>query len=53
MALTESAIRNAKAKPYKIDDERGLFLRVTPSGGKWWCLKYRYARKEKPLSLGV
>jgi hypothetical protein len=55
MALTDSAIRNAKAKekPYKVADERGLFLLVTPSGGKWWRFKYRYAGKEKLLSVGV
>jgi integrase len=55
MALTDTAIRNAKpgAKPVKIFDERGLFLIVTPSGGKWWRLKYRFECKEKLLSLGV
>jgi hypothetical protein len=26
---------------------------VTPGGGKWWRLKYRFAGKEKLLSLGV
>ena len=36
--LTDTAIRNArpKAKPYKLTDERGLYLFVTPSGGKLW-----------------
>ncbi len=38
---------------YKLSDEKGLFLLVTPSGGKWWRLKYRFAGKEKLLSLGV
>jgi hypothetical protein len=28
-------------------------LEVAPSGGKWWRLKYRFAGKEKRLSLGV
>ena len=53
--LTETAIRNAKpgAKPYKLYDEKGLFLIVTPSGGKWWRLRYRVRDKEKLLSLGV
>lgn len=55
MPLTDTAVRNAKpgAKPIKLFDERGLFLIVTPSGGKWWRLKYRFDNKEKLLSLGV
>ena len=55
MSLTDTAIRNAKprAKPAKMFDERGLFLMVTPAGGKWWRLKYRFDAKEKLLSLGV
>lgn len=55
MPLTDTAIRNAKprAKLYKLFDERGLFLLVSPSGGKWWRLKYRFDGKEKLLSLGV
>ena len=55
MPLTDTAIRNAKpgAKPAKLFDERGLFLLVTPSGGKWWRFRYRFDSKEKLLSLGV
>jgi integrase len=55
MALTDTAVRNAKpgAKPVKLFDERGLFLLVTPNGGKWWRLRYKFDRKEKLLSLGV
>jgi integrase len=55
MALTDIKIRNAKrgAKPYKLYDERGLFLLVQPSGGKLWRLKYRFLGKEKKLSLGI
>ena len=30
-----------------------MFLLVTPNGGKWWRLKYRFAGKEKLLSLGT
>jgi len=26
-------------KPYKLFDERGRFLLVTPTGGKWWRRK--------------
>ena len=55
MPLTDTAIRNAKPgeKPSKLSDERGLFLLVTPAGGKWWRLKYRFDGKEKLLSLGT
>ena len=55
MPLTEVAIKNAKAdaKPLKLFDTGGLFLLVTPRGGKWWRLKYRYSGKEKLLSLGI
>jgi len=55
MSLTDTSVRNAKprAKPYKIYDSGGLFLLITPSGNKWWRLKFRYGGKEKLLSLGV
>ena len=55
MPLTDTAVRNAKPgeKQGKLFDGRGLFLLVTPSGGKWWRLKYRFNGKEKQLSLGV
>jgi integrase len=55
MALNDVAIRNAKPgiAPAKLFDERGLFLLVTPAGGRWWRLKYRFEGKEKLLSLGV
>ncbi len=55
MSLTDVAIRNAKpgAKPIKLSDERGLYLEVAPSGGKWWRWKYRFEKKEKRLSFGV
>lgn len=41
-----------KDKPYKLADGEGLFLLVTPTGGKLWRLKYRYDGKEKLLSFG-
>jgi integrase len=55
MPLTDVKLRNAKptAKPYKLSDEKGLFLLVTPTGGRWWRFKYRFAGKEKSLSLGI
>ena len=55
MALTDTLVRSTKPrdKPFKLFDERGLFLLVAPGGGKWWRLKYRFGGKEKLLSLGV
>jgi len=55
MSLSDAKARNAKprAKPYKISDGDGMFLLVTPSGSKYWRLKYFFAGKEKLLALGV
>lgn len=55
MPLTDTAIRNAKpsAKPAKLFDGGGLYLEISPAGGKWWRIKYRFDGKEKRLSLGV
>src|SRR5690242_2896092 len=55
MPLTHTAIRAAKAhaKAVKLFDGAGLYLEISPSGGKWWRWKYRYGGKEKRLSLGV
>jgi len=55
MALTATAIRNARPgeKPVKMFDGGGLFLLVSPAGGKWWRLKYRVDGKEKLVSLGT
>lgn len=44
---------NPTEKPYKLWGTGGLFLLVTPAGGKWWRLKYRYENQEKQLSLGT
>jgi integrase len=54
-ALTEKAIQAAKPqeKPYKLTDGGGLHLLVTPAGGRWWRLRYRWQGREQMLSLGV
>jgi integrase len=53
--LTDLAIKSAKPReaPYKLGDSGGLYLQVTPTGGKLWRLKYRIGGKEKKLSLGA
>lgn len=55
MALSDISIRNAKptSKAFKLYDEQGLFIQVTPNGGKWWRFKFRFDGKEKLLSLGI
>ncbi|WP_282041869.1 tyrosine-type recombinase/integrase [Halomonas alimentaria] len=53
--LTATAVRNAKPreKTYRLADGGGMYLEVTPKGGRYWRLKYRHAGKEKRLALGV
>ena len=55
MALTDISLRNAKPKEkqYKLSDTNGMYLLVTPTGGTYWRLKYRYGGKEKTLALGT
>ena len=53
--LSEAKIRASKPKerPYKVFDERGLFMLVTPSGGRLWRFRYRHRGVEKLLALGA
>ena len=55
--LTPSAVQNAKpqAKPYKLADERGMYLLVKPDGARWWRFDYRRpdSAKRNTLSLGT
>ena len=53
--LTDTKVRTIKPaeKPKKIFDGGGLFLLVTPTGGKLWRLKYRFGGIEKLLALGA
>lgn len=56
MPLTDSAIRALKPREsaYKVADEKGLYLQVTPSGGRLWRVKFRATGGvEKKLSLGA
>jgi len=55
MALTDLKVRNAKSgeKQIKLTDGEGMYLLVTPQGGKCWRLKYRFGGKEKVLALGT
>ncbi|QJD29825.1 Arm DNA-binding domain-containing protein [Methylococcus geothermalis] len=42
--LTDTAIKRIKPreKPFKLSDEKGLYLEVTPAGGRYWRMKYRF-----------
>lgn len=55
MALNETVIKAAKPreKNWKLADGKGLYLLVTPTGGKLWRLKFRHMGKEKKLALGA
>jgi len=55
MALNVLAVKQAvpKDKRYSIKDDKGLYLEIAPSGGKWWRLRYWIKKKEYRLSLGV
>ena len=55
MKLTNTAVKNAKPKEknYKLFDGGGLYLEITKTGAKYWRMKYRFAGKEKRLSIGV
>jgi integrase len=55
MPLTATEVKEAKPqdKPRKLADGGGLHLLIQPNGRKYWRYKYRYARKEKLLALGV
>ena len=52
--LTDPAVKKAKPadKPYKLADEKGLYLLVN-TAGKYWRMDYRFAGKRKTLALGV
>ena len=54
MALTDTTIRDAKPldRSYKLADGQGLYLLVTPAGGRLWRMKYRADGVERKLSFG-
>ena len=54
MALTDTEVRKAKTrdKAYMMSDGGGLYLWVTPAGGKLWRWSYRHGGKEKLMALG-
>ena len=55
MPLSEFAVRGAKGRerPYKMVDDRGLYLLVTPKAQRYWRFNYRFEGKQKTLAFGV
>src|SRR6266481_8733810 len=53
--LSNAAIKAAtpRAKAYRLYDGRGLHLLITPRGGRWLRIKFRFDGKAQMLSLGV
>lgn len=55
LPLSDLQISKAKAKDkdHALFDGGGLYLLITPTGGKLWRLKYRFNGKNKLLALGA
>ena len=55
MSLTDVFLRGLKPNgtPQKHTDGGGLYLFVSPTGGKLWRMDYRFAGKRKTLSFGA
>lgn len=54
MSITDIAAKCAKPKdkPYRLHDDRGLYLRIDPNGAKYWILRYWINGREHQKSLG-
>lgn len=54
VALSDVKVRTAKPKEkaYGLADADGLYLLISPSGGKLWRWNYRYEGKQKTMSFG-
>jgi len=55
MRLSTAKIQKATAqkRTVRLFDGRGLYFEIAPTGSRWWRFKYRFAGKEKRISLGV
>lgn len=55
MALSDMAVRRAKGtgKAYALHDTLGLYLAVTPNGGKSWHFRYYWLNNRKRMSFGT
>lgn len=52
--LTDTQCRTAKPKdkPYKLTDDKGLYLEVKPNGVKAWRYRFKLAAKESVFAIG-
>ena len=55
MKLTDIQIKNLKpsAKVQKVADGHGLYIHISPAGGKLWRMAYSFDGKQKTLSFGA
>lgn len=55
MPLSDIQVKTAKPaeKPLRLFDGGGMYLEISPTGGKLWRMKYRFEGKEKRLSFGI
>jgi integrase len=56
MTISDTAIKSAKSridKPYKLPDEKGMYIYIHTNGSKYFRLDYRFDGKRKTLALGV
>ena len=55
MKLDDHIILSAEPrdKAYKLFDGEGLYVEISPTGTRYWRLKYRFEGKEKRISLGA
>jgi hypothetical protein len=53
--LNDTKIRSisSSGRTQRHHDGGGLYLEVSPRGGRWWRMKYHFLGKEKRISLGV
>ena len=53
LPLTDLQVQKAKplSKDYKLSDGRGLYLLISPNGGKHWRFDYTFSGKRKTLAF--
>lgn len=53
--LTDVQVRKIKPteKKARYTDEKGMYLEVTPAGGMYWRMKFRFNGKENIFSIGT
>ena len=52
--LTALQVEHTKpgSKPVRLYDGRGLYLEISPAGGRRWRFRYFVARRERRMSIG-